>query len=103
MTRFRETLMFGIIAIIIWLTALFFVSQSGCLTALFHTKLLPVYTVVIFGLISAGIVIYRVLTFNDCPEANQELQKQIEQAKADLRSKRFIFPNSAETTHKKAD
>lgn len=36
-------------------------------------------------------VLYRVFTFNDCPEAAEELQKQIDEAKADLSAKGFKF------------
>lgn len=36
-------------------------------------------------------VLYRVFTFNDCPEAAEEIQKQIEEAKADLSAKGFKF------------
>lgn len=40
----------------------------------------------------AGVtVLYRVFTFNDCPEAAEELQKQIDEAKADLSAKGFAF------------
>lgn len=40
---------------------------------------------------SAFTVLYRVFTFNDCPEAAEEIQKQIEEAKADLAAKGFKF------------
>lgn len=36
-------------------------------------------------------VLYRVFTFNDCPEAAEELQQQIDAAKADLSAKGFKF------------
>ena len=56
-----------------------------------HVLLIPVYAIVTFGLLSAVIVMYRVFTFNDCPEANQELMKQIEESKSDLKKKGFVF------------
>ncbi len=35
--------------------------------------------------------VFRVATFNDCEEAAAELQKQISEAREDLRSKGFKF------------
>lgn len=50
----------------------------------------------IFSLLSLQLyavvtVLYRVFTFNDCPEAAEELQKHIDEAKADLSAKGFKF------------
>lgn len=42
-------------------------------------------------LYSVFIILYRVFTFNDCPEAADEIQKQIEEAKADLKTKGLKF------------
>ena len=56
-----------------------------------HILLLPLYLVILFGLVSLFIVIYRTLTFNDCPEAYEELKRQIKEAKADLTTKGFKF------------
>jgi len=51
----------------------------------------PVLLLVIFGLYSVITIGYRVMTFNDCEEASKELQQQIGEARADLRSKGFLF------------
>ncbi|XP_031620079.1 dolichol-phosphate mannosyltransferase subunit 3 [Contarinia nasturtii] len=56
-----------------------------------HIKFLPIYLIGMFGGYSAYTLLYRVFTFNDCPEAGEEIQKQIEEAKADLSSKGFKF------------
>ncbi|KAI1296723.1 Dolichol-phosphate mannosyltransferase subunit 3 [Halotydeus destructor] len=56
-----------------------------------HVLLLPIYAIVLFGLASASVVAYRVATFNDCPEAAEELRRQIKEAKSDLQSKGFKF------------
>lgn len=48
---------------------------------------IPVYLLVAFGCYSLATVGYRVATFNDCVEASQELQAQIQEAKADLKKK----------------
>jgi len=51
----------------------------------------PILLVAIFGLYSVAVIAYRVLTFNDCEEAAAELQKQISEAREDLRNKGFKF------------
>lgn len=48
---------------------------------------LPFYGLICFACYLGGRLGLAILTFNDCPEAHKELQKEIEQAKADLRSK----------------
>jgi dolichol-phosphate mannosyltransferase subunit 3 len=44
-----------------------------------------------FGLVSLAILIYRVLTFNNCDEAAEELKNEIAEARKDLTSKGFKF------------
>jgi len=53
--------------------------------------LAPVVFVAIIGVVLLSILIRRISTFNDCPEAAAELRKQIEQAREDLTSKGFKF------------
>lgn len=48
---------------------------------------LPLYAVIVFGAVSAIIVLYRTLTFTDCPEAAKELQEQIKAARIDLKKR----------------
>ena len=55
------------------------------------TMLWPVYLVIFFGLYSIAVIVYRVYTFNDCPEAAKELQLEIEEAKEDLKKKGMTF------------
>lgn len=45
----------------------------------------------IFQFYSVFTILYRVFTFNDCPEAAAEIQKQILEAKADLTAKGLTF------------
>jgi len=48
---------------------------------------LPAILLLVFGIYAAATVLYRVFTFNDCEGAAKELQRQIEEAKAELRIK----------------
>ncbi|XP_021928448.1 dolichol-phosphate mannosyltransferase subunit 3 [Zootermopsis nevadensis] len=52
---------------------------------------LPLILVTLFGVYSVIVVLWRVYTFNNCDEAAKELQKEIQQAKADLRQKGISF------------
>uniref|UniRef100_A0A6M2E2D9 Dolichol-phosphate mannosyltransferase subunit 3 n=1 Tax=Amblyomma tuberculatum TaxID=48802 RepID=A0A6M2E2D9_9ACAR len=56
-----------------------------------HIWLLPVYTCVVFGVYATSVVIYRVLTFNNCEEAATELKKQIVEAREDLKKRGYKF------------
>jgi dolichyl-phosphate mannosyltransferase polypeptide 3 len=49
---------------------------------------LPLWSIVSFGAYLLFKLGYGVFSFNDVPEAHEELMKQIEQAKADLRKRR---------------
>ena len=51
----------------------------------------PFVGVAIVGVIVLAILINRIRTFNDCPEAAAELRKQIAQAREDLTAKGFKF------------
>ena len=51
----------------------------------------PVGLVLVFGLACLFVIVYRVITFNDCEEASKELQEQIKEAQEDLKSKGLKF------------
>jgi dolichyl-phosphate mannosyltransferase polypeptide 3 len=51
----------------------------------------PVGLVLVFGLACLFVIVYRVITFNDCEEASKELQQQIKEAQEDLKSKGLKF------------
>jgi len=51
----------------------------------------PLIFILAFGVASVLIILYRVATFNDCEAAAEELKQQIEDARADLRSKGMKF------------
>lgn len=67
--------------------SLFTAVQVAPLIFVRFTHQLPFYGLICFACYLGGRLGLAILTFNDCPEAHQELQKEIEQARADLRSK----------------
>jgi len=51
----------------------------------------PFILAALIATIILSILIHRIRTFNDCPEAAAELRKQIEHAREDLTAKGFKF------------
>jgi len=49
--------------------------------------LLPLVLVAFFGIVSVGVIAFRVYNFNDCVEAADELKKQIHEAQEDLKKR----------------
>ena len=47
----------------------------------------PVLALAAFGVYCISVIAYRVATFNDCDEAAAELQREIKEAKEDLKAK----------------
>lgn len=50
----------------------------------------PIYVIFSLGIYFLCNVIYGVATFNDCPETREELKKEIEDAKMDLKRRNII-------------
>lgn len=80
--------MFGVSIIIDFLQQNIEISVKFCKNNHYNKSGLVIY---FFQGYAVYTVLYRVFTFNDCPEAAEEIQKQIEEAKADLSSKGFKF------------
>ena len=105
MTKLLEWLSLAAIMGVVWAGA-----YTELLLPQYRTELLwsPVALVIIFGIFSVLTIIYRctlfphfstsncpiifrVATFNDCEDASKELQRQIGEAREDLRRKGFNF------------
>uniref|UniRef100_A0A224XVD6 Dolichol-phosphate mannosyltransferase subunit 3 n=1 Tax=Panstrongylus lignarius TaxID=156445 RepID=A0A224XVD6_9HEMI len=54
-------------------------------------KFSPVIIAVLFGVCSLTIILWRVYTFNDCPQAAAELHEQIKKTKEELKRKGLEF------------
>ena len=103
MTKLAEWLVTGITLVIVWYNVLigklpnFGLSQEQILIApLAIVGAIGTQSTDIFGGIESFLavlviltLVQRVRTFRDCPEAAAELRKQIEEAKADLKSQGF--------------
>ncbi|KAK7101540.1 dolichol-phosphate mannosyltransferase subunit 3-like [Littorina saxatilis] len=78
----------------VW-SALFFRLVPVKLSQPWHDviSVLPLYLLISFACYSLAVVGYRVATFNDCVVASEELKKQVEEAKEDLKRKGYKYAN----------
>ncbi|KAF2357007.1 Dolichol-phosphate mannosyltransferase subunit 3 [Trinorchestia longiramus] len=96
MTKLVEWLMTAALIFVPWLAIITNKFENGFTRDYYlHILVLPLLLVACFGLVSVAIIGYRVYSFNDCKEAAQELQLQIEEAKKDLVSKGFKFERNS--------
>ncbi|XP_049765689.1 dolichol-phosphate mannosyltransferase subunit 3 isoform X1 [Schistocerca cancellata] len=58
---------------------------------MFLIKPLPLIVLILFGLYSIAVILWRVYNFNNCEDAAKELQMEIQEAKDDLKKKGFVF------------
>lgn len=89
MTKLLEWLSLAFAFISVWIAVLSGKLFETSTELRYHVLLSPLYFVMAFGLVSLAIILYRTATFNDCPEAYQELRDQIKEAREDLASKGF--------------
>lgn len=106
--RYQLFLSIGVVFLAIWKMALtnltsiksFFASnsinqQQQRILSLSSIELfivwLPLWAVLLLGIYALISVLYRVVTFGDCPDAAVELSGQIEEAKSRLKERGFQF------------
>ncbi|XP_061397587.1 dolichol-phosphate mannosyltransferase subunit 3 [Musca vetustissima] len=92
MTNLQRWLMYLVLFLIPYFALLSAsIKTPGLQMLLVPLQVLPYVLVLMFGFYAAGTVLYRTFTFNDCPAAAAELQKEIEEARKDLIAKGFRF------------
>lgn len=88
MTKLMEWLVGAAVILIPWASVVTKTIQNEFTdTHFLSILLLPLVMVALFGLVSVGIIAYRVYNFNDCVEAADELKKQIQEAQEDLKKR----------------
>ena len=91
MARSRASIVFArlLVATAVWLALwLYAPLQPGAKLAV---ALLPLAALVAFALYSALAILWSVVTFPSCPEAAVELQREVEEARADLRKRGVLL------------
>nr|ADD37963.1 Dolichol-phosphate mannosyltransferase subunit 3 [Lepeophtheirus salmonis] len=92
MTKLMEWLSYATLGLSLWLSLNY--SPLSLRIDPDNRKLIfwsPFSLIVAFGVYSICVIAYRVYTFNDVPDAAQELNKEIAAAKKDLKEKGLKF------------
>ena len=91
MSRLTVYLRVGLAVMLIWYLAL--TEKLGKLNAdqRFHVLLLPIYALVVFGVLSALIIMFQALKIRNCNQAYSELREEIVEARSELEKKGFKF------------
>ncbi|KAK0354478.1 hypothetical protein LTR91_017735 [Friedmanniomyces endolithicus] len=87
MTRAQQTLSIGLLLSSIYMVAFLGLAPLPEKLQTDVIPVLPFWAIVTFGAYLLAKLGYGVLTFNDVPQAHQELVKQIEQARVELKKK----------------
>ncbi|KAL0277826.1 UNVERIFIED_CONTAM: hypothetical protein PYX00_004975 [Menopon gallinae] len=92
MTKLMQWLLFGVMFISVWFPLATNKLNNQVLEKYSDIIVLfPFFSLAFFGVYALTVIVWRVLTFNNCEVAAKELQCQIAEAKADLKQKGFIF------------
>ncbi|TKA75000.1 hypothetical protein B0A55_02640 [Friedmanniomyces simplex] len=87
MTRAQQTLSIGLLVSSLYMVAFLGLAPMPEKLQTEFIPVLPFWAIVSFGAYLLAKLGYGVLTFNDVPAAHQELVKQIEQARVELKKK----------------
>ncbi|KAK4891384.1 hypothetical protein LTR27_010038 [Elasticomyces elasticus] len=87
MTRAQQTLSIGLLLSSMYMVAFLGLAPIPETLQKDLIPVLPFWAIVTFGAYLLAKLGYGVLTFNDVPQAHQELVKQIEQARVELKKK----------------
>ncbi|RWS11690.1 dolichol-phosphate mannosyltransferase subunit 3-like protein [Dinothrombium tinctorium] len=96
MTKLIECLSLGAAVAALWLSLLLERPFRLNDAVKFHVWFAPVYAVLAFGFASFAVIVYRVITFNECTHAYHELKQQIVDAKRELKALGFDAESDAE-------
>ncbi|EGP88614.1 unnamed protein product [Zymoseptoria tritici ST99CH_3D1] len=87
MTRAAQTLSMGLLVASIYTVCVLGLVPFPSLIQNEIIPVLPIWALISFGAYLLGKLGWGVLTFNDVPEAHDELMKEIETARKDLKAK----------------
>jgi len=91
MTKLMDWISCLVVLLSVWCTVVFELVQGIPHNVYNAVLVFPLVMIILFGLYSVLIIAYRVITFNNCVEAAEELKDQIKQAKLDLTNQGMVF------------
>ena len=91
MTKLSEWLRLIGAFVIVWYMALN--DKFGKINSVyrFHVLILPIYLIILFGIVSVFILINQVIKIKNCDSAYNELKSEIEESRVELKKKGFKF------------
>ena len=88
--RYQIFLVYGVAFLALWQGAKLNVDESTNATTTFIVNYAPIWGILLLGIYAATTIIHNVMTFNDCPGAAEELERQIKEAKAEMKKRKII-------------
>ncbi|CAB9501861.1 Dolichyl-phosphate mannosyltransferase polypeptide 3 [Seminavis robusta] len=88
--RYQVFLVYGVVFLAAWQGAKMNQSEAPSDASRIVVDFAPIWAVLLLGVYAAATIIYNVMTFNDCPEAAAELDRQVKEAKAEMRKRKVI-------------
>ena len=89
--RYQVFLVYGVVFLAVWQGVKMNQDEA---TASPAAKILvnfaPIWAIVALGIYALSTIIYKVMTFNDCPEAAKEIDEQVKEAKAEMKRRKII-------------
>ncbi|TMW69260.1 hypothetical protein Poli38472_001416 [Pythium oligandrum] len=88
MLKYQKWLTTLVVFLSLWLFLCKYTSEQVADPRVFQVvQVLPMYALVSFGAYSLAVIALSVMAVTDCPEAAKELDRQVLEAKEDLRKK----------------
>ena len=93
MSRFNYFFVLALCFVFVWIAPRLTAITNGMFHAHprldYHWNLIPLYCIILFGIYSGSIVLYRITQIKDYPESKKELLKDIQMAKKLLEKRGF--------------
>lgn len=88
--RYQVFLVYGVLFLSIWQGAMMTMDETTTGSTAILIQFAPVWGILLLGVYALATILYNVSTFNDCPDAAAELDKQIKEAKAEMTKRKVI-------------
>lgn len=88
--RYQIFLGYAVVFLALWIGARMKQDDTAQGVSKILVDFAPIWAIGALGIYALATIMYNVMTFNDCPEAAEELEKQIKEAKAEMKKRKII-------------
>ena len=88
--RYQVFLFYGVLFLAVWQGAKMNQDETAGPAAKILVDFAPLWAIIALGIYALSTIIYNVMTFNDCPEAAKEIDRQVKEAKAEMKKRKVI-------------